>query len=113
MNANVPVKLAEQDECVPSKRLCTDQNAAQYEVLGGDAKEDNGIDVSIILPVYNASCWLDECLQAVLEQDFQGTMELSVFDDASKPRFPGLSAGAPAAGNKDFKLVRAVLGGEL
>ncbi|MFT7802559.1 UDP-GlcNAc:betaGal beta-1,3-N-acetylglucosaminyltransferase-like protein 1 isoform X2 [Arapaima gigas] len=39
---------------------------------------------SIILPVYNASRWLDECLQAVLQQDFQGTMELSVFDDASK-----------------------------
>ncbi|KAI1886546.1 hypothetical protein AGOR_G00196900 [Albula goreensis] len=85
MNASDLVKLAEQDECVPSKRLCTDQNAPQQEVLGGgDAKEDNGIDVSIILPVYNASCWLDECLQAVLEQDFQGTMELSVFDDASK-----------------------------
>ncbi|XP_018603489.1 queuosine-tRNA galactosyltransferase isoform X2 [Scleropages formosus] len=42
------------------------------------------LDVSIILPVYNASHWLDECLQAVLHQDFQGTMELSVFDDASK-----------------------------
>lgn len=35
------------------------------------------------MPMYNASCWLDECLQAVLYQDFTGTMELSVFDDAS------------------------------
>lgn len=35
------------------------------------------------MPMYNASCWLDECLQAVLHQDFTGTMELSVFDDAS------------------------------
>uniref|UniRef100_A0A3Q3XRJ9 Glycosyltransferase 2-like domain-containing protein n=1 Tax=Mola mola TaxID=94237 RepID=A0A3Q3XRJ9_MOLML len=35
------------------------------------------------MPMYNASCWLDECLQAVLLQDFTGTMELSVFDDAS------------------------------
>ncbi|KAM8878359.1 queuosine-tRNA galactosyltransferase isoform 2-T2 [Spinachia spinachia] len=41
------------------------------------------VDVSIIMPMYNASCWLDECLQAVLQQDFPGTMELSVFDDAS------------------------------
>uniref|UniRef100_W5N9B8 UDP-GlcNAc:betaGal beta-1,3-N-acetylglucosaminyltransferase-like 1 n=1 Tax=Lepisosteus oculatus TaxID=7918 RepID=W5N9B8_LEPOC len=39
---------------------------------------------SIILPVHNAACWLDECLRSVLEQDFQGTMELSVFNDASK-----------------------------
>lgn len=35
------------------------------------------------MPVYNASCWLDECLQAILQQDFTGTMQLSVFDDAS------------------------------
>uniref|UniRef100_A0AAQ4R3P8 UDP-GlcNAc:betaGal beta-1,3-N-acetylglucosaminyltransferase-like 1 n=1 Tax=Gasterosteus aculeatus aculeatus TaxID=481459 RepID=A0AAQ4R3P8_GASAC len=38
---------------------------------------------SIITPMYNASGWLDECLQAVIQQDFTGTMELSVFDDAS------------------------------
>lgn len=35
------------------------------------------------MPVYNASCWLDECLQAIIQQDFSGTMQLSVFDDAS------------------------------
>uniref|UniRef100_A0A3Q3E1Y3 UDP-GlcNAc:betaGal beta-1,3-N-acetylglucosaminyltransferase-like 1 n=1 Tax=Labrus bergylta TaxID=56723 RepID=A0A3Q3E1Y3_9LABR len=39
--------------------------------------------VSIVMPMYNASCWLDECLQAISLQDFTGTMELSVFDDAS------------------------------
>lgn len=33
--------------------------------------------------MYNASRWLDECLQAILDQDFTGTMEVSVFDDAS------------------------------
>lgn len=38
---------------------------------------------SIIMPVYNASCWLDECLQGILQQDFTGSTELSVFDDAS------------------------------
>lgn len=38
---------------------------------------------SIIMPVYNASPWLDECLQAITQQDFTGSMELSVFDDAS------------------------------
>ncbi|KAG7485383.1 hypothetical protein JOB18_009187 [Solea senegalensis] len=46
-------------------------------------EEEAAVDVSIIMPVYNASCWLDECLQAILEQDFTGSMELSVFDDAS------------------------------
>ncbi|XP_048466837.1 UDP-GlcNAc:betaGal beta-1,3-N-acetylglucosaminyltransferase-like protein 1 isoform X2 [Rhincodon typus] len=39
---------------------------------------------SVILPVHDAARWLDECLQSVLEQDFQGSMQLSVYDDASK-----------------------------
>ncbi|XP_040845850.1 UDP-GlcNAc:betaGal beta-1,3-N-acetylglucosaminyltransferase-like protein 1 isoform X5 [Ochotona curzoniae] len=42
--------------------------------------------VSIILPVYNAEPWLNECLKSVLQQDFEGTMELSVFNDASQDR---------------------------
>ncbi|XP_036766674.1 UDP-GlcNAc:betaGal beta-1,3-N-acetylglucosaminyltransferase-like protein 1 isoform X1 [Manis pentadactyla] len=42
--------------------------------------------VSIILPVHNAEPWLDECLRSVLQQDFEGPMELSVFNDASKDK---------------------------
>ncbi|XP_048673322.2 queuosine-tRNA galactosyltransferase isoform X3 [Caretta caretta] len=42
------------------------------------------IQVSVILPVRNTECWLDECLKSIVEQDFEGTMELSVFNDASK-----------------------------
>ncbi|XP_012658279.1 UDP-GlcNAc:betaGal beta-1,3-N-acetylglucosaminyltransferase-like protein 1 [Otolemur garnettii] len=45
-----------------------------------------GSRVSIILPVHNAEPWLDECLSSVLQQDFEGTMELSVFNDASKDK---------------------------
>uniref|UniRef100_A0A8C5UWY4 UDP-GlcNAc:betaGal beta-1,3-N-acetylglucosaminyltransferase like 1 n=2 Tax=Microcebus murinus TaxID=30608 RepID=A0A8C5UWY4_MICMU len=41
---------------------------------------------SIILPVHNAEPWLDECLNSVLQQDFEGTMELSIFNDASKDK---------------------------
>uniref|UniRef100_A0A1A7XLL7 UDP-GlcNAc:betaGal beta-1,3-N-acetylglucosaminyltransferase-like 1 n=1 Tax=Iconisemion striatum TaxID=60296 RepID=A0A1A7XLL7_9TELE len=48
-----------------------------------EEEEERAVDVSIIMPVFNASCWLDKCLQAVLHQDFLGSMELSVFDDAS------------------------------
>uniref|UniRef100_A0A8C7N0Q5 UDP-GlcNAc:betaGal beta-1,3-N-acetylglucosaminyltransferase-like 1 n=1 Tax=Oncorhynchus kisutch TaxID=8019 RepID=A0A8C7N0Q5_ONCKI len=36
-----------------------------------------------IIPVHNASCWLDECLQGIVDQDYTGSMELSVYDDAS------------------------------
>ncbi|XP_027968201.1 UDP-GlcNAc:betaGal beta-1,3-N-acetylglucosaminyltransferase-like protein 1 isoform X1 [Eumetopias jubatus] len=42
--------------------------------------------VSIILPVHNAEPWLNECLESVLQQDFEGSMELSVFNDASKDK---------------------------
>lgn len=49
-----------------------------------DQKEEcERVDVSIIMPVHNAAQWLEECLQSVLNQDFTGSMELSVFDDAS------------------------------
>ncbi|XP_062866809.1 UDP-GlcNAc:betaGal beta-1,3-N-acetylglucosaminyltransferase-like protein 1 [Trichomycterus rosablanca] len=41
------------------------------------------VQVSVIIPVHNGAEWLDECLQAVLGQDFQGSMEVSIFDDAS------------------------------
>ncbi|XP_017313051.1 UDP-GlcNAc:betaGal beta-1,3-N-acetylglucosaminyltransferase-like protein 1 isoform X1 [Ictalurus punctatus] len=48
------------------------------ETVGG-----SNVQVSVIIPVYNGAQWLDECLQAVLDQDFRGTLEISVFDDAS------------------------------
>ncbi|XP_046693941.1 UDP-GlcNAc:betaGal beta-1,3-N-acetylglucosaminyltransferase-like protein 1 isoform X3 [Silurus meridionalis] len=38
---------------------------------------------SVIIPVYNGAGWLEECLQGVADQDFQGSLEISVFDDAS------------------------------
>ncbi|PWA14979.1 hypothetical protein CCH79_00014301 [Gambusia affinis] len=70
----------------PAKRLRTPEEE------GGEVRENGGgeqperrktADVSIIMPVHNASCWLEECLQAIMHQDFTGSMELSVFDDAS------------------------------
>ncbi|KAG7270767.1 hypothetical protein CRUP_019407 [Coryphaenoides rupestris] len=48
-----------------------------------DTLKTTVVDVSVIVPVHNASCWLEECLQGVLDQDFTGSLELSVYDDAS------------------------------
>ncbi|KAF4075473.1 hypothetical protein AMELA_G00234840 [Ameiurus melas] len=48
------------------------------ETVGG-----SNVQVSVIIPVYNGAQWLDECLQAILDQDFRGTLEISVFDDGS------------------------------
>uniref|UniRef100_T1IRQ0 Glycosyltransferase 2-like domain-containing protein n=1 Tax=Strigamia maritima TaxID=126957 RepID=T1IRQ0_STRMM len=41
------------------------------------------MDISIILPVYNAEKWLDECLTSVYHQEFDGNYEISIFNDAS------------------------------
>uniref|UniRef100_A0A8D2ZPK4 Glycosyltransferase 2-like domain-containing protein n=1 Tax=Scophthalmus maximus TaxID=52904 RepID=A0A8D2ZPK4_SCOMX len=59
--------------------------AAAGQGAGGrhGATEEAPHRCSVVMPVYNASCWLDECLQAISEQDFTGSMELSVYDDAS------------------------------
>ncbi|XP_075435778.1 queuosine-tRNA galactosyltransferase isoform X3 [Ascaphus truei] len=51
---------------------------------GEMAEGERRPDVSIIIPTYNAEAWLDECLKSVVEQDFDGTLELSIYNDASK-----------------------------
>ncbi|XP_068932727.1 queuosine-tRNA galactosyltransferase isoform X3 [Petaurus breviceps papuanus] len=68
----------------PSSSCTSAQPVAQLAVQSRES--DSKIQVSIILPVHNAECWLDDCLQSVLEQDFEGTLELSIFNDASKDK---------------------------
>lgn len=40
-------------------------------------------DVSIILPLYNCAEWLSECLSSVLNQTFNCSLELSIYNDSS------------------------------
>jgi cellulose synthase/poly-beta-1,6-N-acetylglucosamine synthase-like glycosyltransferase len=44
--------------------------------------------VSVIIPVYNAALYLDECFQSVIRQtyitDMKGRLEVSIFDDGSQ-----------------------------
>lgn len=40
-------------------------------------------DVSIIIPVYNGKKWLDDCLKSVSQQTFDGTLEVSIYNDSS------------------------------
>lgn len=39
--------------------------------------------VSIIVPVHNASLWLDDCLSSIVYQTYHDTVEVSIYDDAS------------------------------
>ncbi|XP_059588168.1 UDP-GlcNAc:betaGal beta-1,3-N-acetylglucosaminyltransferase-like protein 1 isoform X3 [Alligator mississippiensis] len=71
----------------PAAPTCPEPGAPPRQCrapLGAAIREACRSQVSVILPVHNSESWLDECLKSVLEQDFQGTMELSVFNDASK-----------------------------
>lgn len=40
-------------------------------------------DVSIIIPVYNGDKWIDDCLRSVETQNFNGKLEVSIFNDGS------------------------------
>ncbi|XP_052358490.1 UDP-GlcNAc:betaGal beta-1,3-N-acetylglucosaminyltransferase-like protein 1 [Oncorhynchus keta] len=70
-------------DSLPAKRLCKGECAQDGSVGGGGGKASTAVEVSIVIPVHNASCWLDECLQGIVDQDYTGSMELSVYDDAS------------------------------
>jgi len=41
------------------------------------------VDVSIIIPIFNGANWVDDCFNAVLTQDFEGSLEISVYNDSS------------------------------
>ncbi|KAH7943766.1 hypothetical protein HPB52_011339 [Rhipicephalus sanguineus] len=50
--------------------------------MTGDASND-AVDVSVIIPVFNGKQWIDECLSSVAQQEFDGTLEASIYDDSS------------------------------
>ena len=40
-------------------------------------------DVVVIIPLHNAAQWLDDCLESVRQQNFSGSIQVSIFDDSS------------------------------
>lgn len=44
------------------------------------------LDVSIVVPAYNAAAYLEECLTSALEQQVNGTFEIIAVDDGSTDR---------------------------
>ncbi|XP_065283774.1 queuosine-tRNA galactosyltransferase-like [Dermacentor albipictus] len=50
--------------------------------MTGDSS-DAAVDVSVIIPVFNGERWVDDCLSSVAQQEFAGTLEVSIYDDSS------------------------------
>lgn len=44
------------------------------------------VAVSVILPIYNAERWLNECLESIFNQTYDQSFELCVHNDCSTDR---------------------------
>ena len=56
--------------------------ASDTEHVGAHANDGLPL-VSIIIPCHNAMPWLDECLASCAAQDYDGPLEVSIYDDSS------------------------------
>ncbi|MDP2437792.1 MAG: glycosyltransferase, partial [archaeon] len=68
---------------------------ASTEEEGGE-KHDETL-VSIIVPIHNGSADVVECLQSVLDQTYQGRMQVCIVDDASTDSTPAVVEAFVAA----------------
>ncbi|CAG5098292.1 Oidioi.mRNA.OKI2018_I69.XSR.g15535.t1.cds [Oikopleura dioica] len=41
------------------------------------------VDISIIVPMFNAAKWVSKCFNSILEQTFEGSLEVIAWDDHS------------------------------
>lgn len=59
------------------------QEFQSIQVLGSPKPEPSQVfDVSVIIPTYNSSSTLKETLSSIVDQDFNGSVEVIVIDDA-------------------------------
>ncbi|XP_069606704.1 queuosine-tRNA galactosyltransferase isoform X2 [Ranitomeya imitator] len=74
-----------------------------------DLETNPPADVSLVIPVYNAALWLHDCLASVSQQDFNGGLEVSIYNDASTDDSPGIiERWKPKLEDKG---IRVILGG--
>ncbi|XP_077109706.1 queuosine-tRNA galactosyltransferase isoform X3 [Ranitomeya variabilis] len=74
-----------------------------------DLETNPPADVSVVVPVYNAALWLHDCLASVSQQDFNGGLEVSIYNDGSTDDSPGIiERWKPKLEDKG---IRVILGG--
>ena len=86
---NCSEKKRTKENCPEEK--CTNENLAMgvNTEEGCPEEKRSKLDkkmclVSVVIPVHNASKFLDETLTSVLNQTWRESLEVSVYDDASK-----------------------------
>ena len=86
---NCSEKKRAKENCPEEK--CTNENLAKgVDTEEGCPEEKRSkLDekmclISVVIPVHNASKFLDETLTSVLNQTWRESLEVSVYDDASK-----------------------------
>lgn len=57
--------------------------AEEGEIVEKKVQLDEYPTVSIIVALYNAAPYLEECLLSILSQNYKGSIEVSIHDDAS------------------------------
>lgn len=54
-----------------------------HSMPGGVYRHPATVDVSVIVPAYNAECYIDDCLDSILSQEGDFSMEVVVVNDGS------------------------------
>ncbi|XP_066441947.1 queuosine-tRNA galactosyltransferase isoform X2 [Eleutherodactylus coqui] len=81
-------------------------SSASVPLRAEDAGTEPPADVSIIIPMYNAELWLEECLKSVLQQDFGGVLEVSIYNDGSTDGSVGIvQRWKPMLEERDIRLI--------
>ncbi|MDG1662225.1 MAG: glycosyltransferase family 2 protein [Pseudomonadales bacterium] len=68
--------------------------------------QDIAVDVSVIVPVYNAQRYLEECFASIDRQDFTGIIEIIIVDDASDDASCKICSNFSRSSKKNTLLIR-------
>lgn len=69
------------------------------------------MDVSVVIPVYNAAALIEECIQSMLGQDFQGRFEVIAVDDCSTDESPRILHRLAAAAGGRLRILKTPVNG--
>ena len=72
------------------------QNPNPFTFYNNDPKWNNGMKVSVIVPVYNVESYIADCIQSVMRQTYQGPLECILVDDCGADGSMSIAEGLVA-----------------